>query len=152
MLPNILIGILFVWSAVISFFLFRTLGHYNRLVKRADKKNLKEILETLLKNQEINSQEIKKIIAKCEKIENNALLHFQKSNILRYNPFSDTGSNQSFVLVLLDGINNGLILSSLHGRNHSRWYVKTIKAGKAVEHELSAEEQKALNETLIRKK
>lgn len=148
MLPNIFIFIIIIWIAGLSFFVIRMTNHYNKLVKRTDKKNLKEILDVLLKGQEENNLEIKNIITKCEQIEKTALSHFQKVNILRFNPFSDTGGNQSFVIALLDRLNNGIILSSLHGRNQSRWYAKTIKNGLAVEHELSKEEQQALNSIL----
>jgi hypothetical protein len=68
-------------------------------------------------------------------------------SLLRFNPFSDTGGEQSFVLSLLDGGGNGILLTSLHGRGTTRFYAKRVNAGKT-DQELSAEEKKALSEAL----
>jgi len=46
---------------------------------------------------------------------------------VRFNPFKDVGSNQSFSLALLDGKNNGVVISSLHTRDASRVYAKPIE-------------------------
>ncbi len=67
----------------------------------------------------------------------------QHVGLVRYNPFEDTGSNQSFALALLDDDANGIILSSLHSRQMTRVYVKEILAGKC-DSALSAEESEAL--------
>jgi len=67
----------------------------------------------------------------------------QRVGLVRYNPFEDTGSNQSFALALLDEDGNGVILSSLHSRQQTRLYVKEIAGGKT-EAALSAEESEAL--------
>jgi hypothetical protein len=68
-------------------------------------------------------------------------------NLVRFNPFSDTGGEQSFVLSLLDGGGNGILLTSLHGRGITRVYAKRVIAGKT-DQELSAEEKTALSKTL----
>lgn len=63
--------------------------------------------------------------------------------VVRFNPFDDTGSNQSFALALLDGEVNGFVLSSLHSRQATRVYVKEIIGGRS-EAPLSDEETEAL--------
>jgi len=68
-------------------------------------------------------------------------------SLVRFNPFSDTGGEQSFVLSLLDGVGNGILLTSLHGRGMTRIYAKKVTAGKA-DQELSAEEKSALSQAL----
>lgn len=65
----------------------------------------------------------------------------------KFNPFSDTGGDQSFVLTLLDDHQDGFILTSLHGRGVTRFYAKKVSHGKP-EQELSTEEKKALNQAL----
>ena len=37
----------------------------------------------------------------------------QKLGIVRFNPFSEVGGDQSFSIALLDGNNNGLVITSL---------------------------------------
>ena len=42
---------------------------------------------------------------------------FQRVGLVRYNPFEDTGGNQSFALAMLDAKGDGWVLSSLHARH-----------------------------------
>ena len=67
----------------------------------------------------------------------------QKANVVRFNAFEDVGGEQSFALSLLDDKNNGVVISSLYGRQDCRLYVKTITNGTA-ERALSKEEQQAI--------
>ena len=64
---------------------------------------------------------------------------------MRYNPFEDTGGNQSFALAMLDAKGDGWILSSLHARQGTRFYAKAVKAGRS-ETSLSEEEQAAIKQ------
>jgi hypothetical protein len=67
----------------------------------------------------------------------------QRLGIVRYNPFDDTGSNQSFVLAMLDAQGDGFVLSSLHSRQQTRVFLKQLAGGKA-ETALSTEESEAI--------
>jgi hypothetical protein len=71
----------------------------------------------------------------------------QKVGVVRFNPFSDVGGNQSFVIALLDSKNSGLVISSLHGREGTRVYAKPVSAGKS-EHHLSTEEIQAIKKAI----
>ncbi|HHX77754.1 MAG TPA: DUF4446 family protein [Firmicutes bacterium] len=64
-------------------------------------------------------------------------------NLVRYNAFPNTGGELSFSLALLDGKGNGVILSSILGRDESRLYAKPVVAGKS-RYGLSKEEEEAL--------
>ena len=68
---------------------------------------------------------------------------FQRLGLVRYNPFEDTGGNQSFALALLDQRGDGVVMSSLHSRTVTRVYGKAIAKGRS-EAALSAEEAEAL--------
>lgn len=67
----------------------------------------------------------------------------QRVGVVRYNPFEDTGSNQSFVLAMLDGKGDGFVLSSLHSRQQTRMFLKAVSGGKA-ETATSDEESEAI--------
>lgn len=79
--------------------------------------------------------------------------HAQKSAGLRYwslvkfNPFADVGGQESFVVILLDEQKNGIVLTNLHGRGNSRFYIKKVTAGHP-EQNLSQEEKQALDKAL----
>ena len=51
---------------------------------------------------------------------------FQRVGLVRYNPFEETGGNQSFALALLDADGDGWVLSSLHARSGTRVYAKAV--------------------------
>lgn len=67
----------------------------------------------------------------------------QRVGVVRYNPFEDTGSNQSFVLAMLDARGDGFVLSSLHSRQSTRMFLKPVTGGKA-DGAISAEEGEAI--------
>ena len=68
---------------------------------------------------------------------------FQRLGLVRYNPFEDTGGNQSFALAMLNDRGDGFIVSSLHTRTATRVYGKAIVNGTS-ESALSNEEAEAL--------
>ena len=67
----------------------------------------------------------------------------QRVGVVRYNPFEDTGSNQSFVLAMLDARGDGFVLSSLHSRQATRVFLKPVSGGKA-DSAVSEEEVEAI--------
>jgi len=73
--------------------------------------------------------------------------NIQKVAVIRFNPFADTGGDQSFAVALLDAQGNGVVLSSLHGRADTRIFAKQVQAGRS-KHQLSDEEQDAIRKAL----
>jgi len=69
--------------------------------------------------------------------------------LVRFNPFEETGGNQSFALAMLDGHGDGFVVSSLHARAGTRVYAKAIVRGTA-ESALSDEESEALRLALAK--
>ena len=71
----------------------------------------------------------------------------QHIGLVRFNPFQETGGDQSFALALLDGRGDGIVISSLHSRAMTRFYAKPVKGG-ASSVSLSDEESKAVQQAL----
>ena len=71
----------------------------------------------------------------------------QKVSMMRFNPFSDTGGDQSFAIALLDGQNNGIVLSGLYVKSGPMVYAKPIQQG-ASRYALSREEQEVLEQAI----
>jgi Protein of unknown function (DUF4446) len=67
----------------------------------------------------------------------------QHIGLVRFNPFDDTGSDQSFALALLDDNRDGIVVSSLHGRQNTRIFAKPVQGGTS-RHALSTEESQAI--------
>ena len=108
-------------------------------------------MDNLLKESELNKKDIEYLKEYSARIEKDGLLHIQKVGLIRFNPFKDTGGDQSFILSLIDGNENGVIISGLYSRSGTRWYAKRVANGKGIEHELSEEEKKALKEASVNK-
>jgi hypothetical protein len=140
------LGIVTLWLLVLTIFFWKTLSHYNRLTKGVSEKSLKAVLEKLLKESDLARKDIDYLKDYCARIEKEGLLHIQKVGLIRFNPFKDTGGDQSFVLSLIDGNDNGVLISGLYSRSGTRWYAKRVANGKGIEHELTEEEKKALKE------
>ena len=147
-----LIGLSFLWLLLLSLFLVKTLRHYQKLTSGIEKKDLQSVLEKLLENLAREKEEREKLEKWQKKLEEEGFFHLQKIGLLRYNPFADTGGDQSFVLAILDGKNSGLVISSLHGRDSTRVYAKPVKEGKEAGYELSKEEEEAIRLSLGRKR
>ncbi len=147
----LILALIVVWLLSLSFFFWRILQHYNKLTKGVSEKGLKSVLESLLKDSELSKKDIEYLKEYSARIEKDGLLHIQKVGLVRFNPFKDTGGDQSFILSLIDGNDTGVIISGLYSRSGTRWYAKKVAQGKGVEYELSEEEKKALKEASISK-
>src|ERR1035437_8739161 len=73
----------------------------------------------------------------------------QGLEVVRFNPFPDQGSNQSFAIGMLNEEGDGLVISSLYSRERMSIFAKPIKDGKS-EYELSVEEKEALQKARIK--
>lgn len=143
-LLTVLSILLFVWLAVVTFFLARLLLTFKRISKDISKKDLREILNDLL-NQLIEDKKLNgELEKKIEELKNDCTYHLQKTGFVRYNPFAQTGGNQSFVLALLDGNDSGFVITSLHSRESTRVFAKPVKLGKEDGFEFSKEEIQAI--------
>ena len=83
------------------------------------------------------------VVRRLDTVEATGNRSIQRVGIVRYNPFEDTGSNQSFVLAMLDAAGDGFVLSSLHSRQQTRVFLKQLVNGKA-DTALSQEENEAI--------
>jgi len=75
----------------------------------------------------------------------NKSLH--KISIVRFCAFEDIGSDLSYAIAMLDEANNGLVMSSIFGREESRSYVKPIVNGTST-YTLTEEEKQALQKAM----
>lgn len=104
------------------------------------------------------SENIKDIVKRLEGLENKVdgilddLEDFKKEmrrvaqrvGVVRFNPFSGVGGDQSFSIALLDADYNGFVITSYYNHEANRIYAKPINNGKS-EYQLSKEEEEAIN-------
>ena len=87
--------------------------------------------------------QLEAIARRVDAVETQVPRTIQRVGVVRFNPFPDTGGNQSFVVALLDTRGDGVVLSSLHSRQGTRVYLKQVISGKS-ETTLSEEETEAI--------
>jgi len=76
--------------------------------------------------------------------------NFQKAGVVRFNPFPGVGGEQSFSVALLDGKDNGVVITSHYLRECNRVYAKPVENGNST-YALSKEEKEAISKAQGRK-
>lgn len=144
---NIVWLIVFFWLSALTIFLILAVRRYQKLTKGVKAGPLDKIIQKLIVDQEKNSQEVSQNRGEIVLIKDRARRYFQKVALVKYNPFNQTGGNQSFSLALLDEENSGIVISSFHSREGTRLYAKSVEEGK-VDNSFSKEEKAAVKEAI----
>lgn len=117
-------------------------------ITRGSEGSLESILDAHLDKVYAVARELDDVTARTGVLETAQRRALQRTGLVRFNPFEDTGGNQSFALAILDADGNGIVMSSLHSRTGTRIYAKSIARGRA-ETALSDEEGEALRLALV---
>lgn len=145
---NLLLSIIaIVWLVAITSFLIWFYFTLKNILKDSKDKNFLKTFKNIEELQQKNLKDILNLNLDLDSFKKQSKLNIQRIGLAKYNPFKETGGNNSFSLVLLDGNKNGIIITSLHTRERTRLYLKEIKSGKP-NIELSEDEEKALKESL----
>jgi Protein of unknown function (DUF4446) len=118
---------------------------YHDLVRDTDNggRSLHDLLAGNASAVERSAERMADIEAMQALIEMRSRRSLQHIGMVRYNPFEDTGSDQSFAIALLDDRRDGVVISSLHGRANTRIFAKPVADGTS-SHNLSDEETEAI--------
>jgi hypothetical protein len=117
-----------------------------RISKLLEGKNAKTLEDTLLhvinEIKRMNQLEVEndKIIKDINKRLKTSITGV---GVVRFNPFTNSGGNQSFAITLLNEHGDGVIISTLYGRERTSIFAKPIKKYKS-EFELTKEEAESL--------
>lgn len=139
--------IILVWNIILSFKLSTLTEKYKKFMRGSSGKNFENILLGHIEAIESALERVNMINDEIINVKNQMDKCIQKCNIIRYNAFSDTGSDLSFSIAMLDNFNDGFVITGIYGRNESICYAKPISNGKST-YPLSVEEQMVLNRSL----
>ena len=125
----------------------RLMNRYESFMNGKDAENLADAIEEnfkqmneIQKDYEETKQDIDETLQRMKST-------FHKIGIVKYDAFKEMGGNLSFTLCLLDAMNTGFILNTMHGRDSSYTYVKEIIKGEAYA-TLGEEEKEALEKAI----
>ncbi len=136
---------------VLVVFLARQTGELRRrldgLTRGSSGRSLDAVLDAHLDKVYAVAAELDDLSARSAVLEANGRRSIQRVGLVRFNPFEDTGGNQSFALALIDARGDGFVISSLHSRTGTRVYAKAVSDGRS-DGALSDEEREALRTAL----
>ena len=121
----------------------RAVRNYRVLVRGTDGATLHDRLVGSAEQAVKAGERMSRIEAMHEVIDGRTRRSLQHIGLVRFNPFDDTGSDQSFAIALLDDARDGVVISSLHGRANTRVFAKPVSGGGSG-HTLSDEETQAI--------
>jgi len=141
--------LLILLNLIIILWIFKTEKRLKKFFLGKKAKDLEDVIVNLEKNITTleNSKEI--IEKKLLIIDNKLKKSIQGLEVIRFNPFPDQGSNQSFAISFLNEEEDGVILSSLYSRERMSVFAKPIKNGKS-NYELTEEEKEVLKKSIIK--
>ena len=155
--PIILFIIAFILIGVLFYKNRRTTVRYNQL------KNLVRHMNKVLRAQgvpvgamkdnmgesegEMSSRRAQELLQEVRELRSSFADTYQKTGLVKYDAFDEMGGKLSFVLVMLDGRDNGVMLNVMHSRDDCYTYIKEITRGSSYV-ELSTEEQMALEKAM----
>jgi len=147
---TVLIAILFFFIIVLSVLLVkankkvqRLQENYDFFTKGTDNIDIEQLLTLTLSEVRSAKSETAELSERCKVIREQLKGCVQKVGVVRYNAFDNIGSDLSYSVSLLDEKNNGVVLSSIFGREDNRCYAKPITSGTS-DYPLSEEEIAAL--------
>ncbi len=134
-----------IWLGGITFFIWKQQNFLKSLFPKNGGRDIRRKFEEVVEETTDFKRDLDKIKEHLLEIEKLGLQHLQRVELFRFNPYDDTGGDQSFTTALLDSKGNGIVLTSLHARSGTRIFAKPIVLGRGAKQSLSEEEEKVIN-------
>jgi len=142
-----LVLVLLLWVLTLQGRLSRTVRHYRLLTQGVEGNNLQEILDKQVSRSYETSMRVEELGKYSRELDQTLQRAIQRVGLVRFNPFNDTGGDQSFVIALLDAAGDGIVISSIFSRKDSRIYAKAVHHGDS-RYPLSEEEREAIQQAI----
>ena len=110
---------------------------------KGEEANIDTVLTNTLKELHETQAELAELQSKHARLYEQTQGCLQTVKLIRYDAFEAMGGELSYSLLLTDAKKDGILLTSIYGRDESRCYAKDIKSGKSA-YPLAEEEQKLL--------
>jgi len=124
---------------------------YRKMMSGANGDNLERLLLGHIDEVRHVVEENKRLDKENHRIDELLKMAVTRVGMVRFRAFDDMGSDLSYAVALLDAHNNGVIFSSIFGREDSRSYAKPIEDGKST-YPMTREEEQALQEAMSKVK
>jgi len=139
--------IVVIWIVVLQARMSRLHKVYRRLVRGTTKSSIEQLLITYADDVHQTAGQMKDIVTNIESLTEQLhslqQRHLIEPSIVRFNAFSENGSDLSYAVAFVNTAGNGVVLSSIYGRDESRTYAKPIVKGQST-YALTNEEKEAI--------
>lgn len=144
-------SVLFIMVLNLYYSLNRMQKRYKKMMTGVDDSaNLESMLLAHIDETRSVANENEKLREENRRIDALLKTALTRVGVVRFCAFENMGSDLSYAVAMLDSYNNGVVMSSLFGREDSRSYVKPIENGTST-YALTKEEQQALQEAMNKK-
>ena len=141
-------GFLTVWLLSLTFIIWKQSNNLASLFPKSGQRDIRKKFEEVLSQVEDFGKDLEKLKNKLLEVEKSGLEHIRRVEVLRFNPYDDTGGDQSFTVALLDDKGSGVVITSLHARSGTRVFAKPVTLGKAGKYQLSTEEEQVVKKAM----
>ena len=122
---------------------------YRKMMNGVDGDNLERLLMGHIDEVRHVVEENQRLDTENRRMDELLNIAVTRVGMVRFRAFEDMGSDLSYAVALLDAHNNGVVLSSIFGREDSRSYAKPIEDGKS-SYPMTQEEEQALKEAMAK--
>ena len=141
--PDILFGVRFSLLAAAIFFIVRVEIRLQKLFKGSKADTLEKLIGEVVEHVKALSHEAEVQASELATLEARLKQQGRGVKLVRFNPFADVGSSQSFAVAIMNSQGDGVVFSSLYSRDNVSIFGKPLKSH-ASEYELSDEEKEAI--------
>ena len=143
--------IIFIMLIVVLVRFSKLKAKYVMFMKGSDGKMLEDEISRRFSEIDTLKSEQAKTKKQIESINETLLGTYQKLGVVKYDAFEEMGGKLSFAICMLNDVNDGFIMNSMHSSREGCFtYVKEIIKGQSFV-ELSSEEKQALNRAMSTK-
>lgn len=142
------IAVVFTWLAGLSYFSWKQNKFLRSLFPKSGERDIRKKFEEVISGVDEFKEDLSDVNKKIDTNQTQGLQHIQRVDLLRYNPYNDTGGDQSFTACFLNNEGSGIVITSLHARSETRVFGKEVILGKSSKYQLSKEEELVIKKAM----
>lgn len=141
-------GFLAIWLGFLSLLVWQQNKFLRSLFPKSGERDIRKKFEEIIKVVADFKGELSDLRSGVAGLQKQGLQHIQRVELLRFNPYNDTGGNISFTACFLDEGGSGIVITSLHARSGTRVFGKEVLFGKSKKYQLSKEEELVIKKAM----
>lgn len=142
------IAIIFIWLGILSFLYLENRKFLTSLFPKSGDRDIRKKLEEVAGIIEKSNSRLDGFQDTLKGIEKKGEGYISRMDLMRYNPYDETGGDMSFSIALLDKAGSGVVVTSLHSRSGTRVFGKPVLMGRSSGYNFSKEEEAVIKKAM----